>query len=69
MSTIRLTINGEPHRTGEGTSLEELLTGLGVPLTSVVVERNGRVVERGALCGVLLEDGDRLEVVRFVAGG
>ena len=69
MSTIRLTINGEPHRTGEGTTLEELLTGLGVPLTSVVVERNGRVVERGALGGVLLEDGDRLEVVRFVAGG
>ncbi len=69
MSTISLTINGESHRTGEGTTLEELLTGLGVPLTSVVVERNGRVVERDALAAVTLEHGDRLEVVRFVAGG
>lgn len=35
----------------------------------VVVERNGQPVERARYDKVLLADGDRLELVRAVAGG
>jgi thiamine biosynthesis protein ThiS len=35
----------------------------------VLVERNGEPVERAALARTALADGDRLELVRAVAGG
>jgi sulfur carrier protein len=34
-----------------------------------VVERNGEALVRSELDGVVLADGDRLELVRAVAGG
>ena len=38
-------------------------------LGTVVVERNGEALVRSELDGVVLADGDRLELVRAVAGG
>ncbi len=69
MQLFSLTINGEKHHTAAGTTLEGLLDALGVRKSSVVVECNGQVVERSRLAAVSLEPEDRLEIVRFVAGG
>ena len=65
--TIR--VNGEERQVPGGSTLADLLAGLDIPETNVVVERNGEVVARATLSQTRLNPGDRLEIVRFVGGG
>lgn len=53
----------------EGASVEDLLAQLGLGGRWVLVERNGEPVERRQLSITRLAEGDRLELVRAVAGG
>ena len=69
MATITVMTNGDPVLLPEGATLDDLLTRLGLGAKWVVVERNGEPVERSQMATTVLADGDRLEVVRAVAGG
>jgi len=66
---VELTVNGKPSAVPDGTSLTALVESLGLRVGSVVVEHNGSALLRSELAGVTLHDGDRLELVRAVAGG
>jgi sulfur carrier protein len=66
---MRLTVNGADREVAEGTTLPGLIEQLGLRVGSVVVEHNGTALLRSELAGVRLADGDRLELVRAVAGG
>lgn len=61
--------NGDPVDVPEGATVTDLLTSLGLGGKWVLVERNGEPVERAELDRTVLDDGDRLELVRAVAGG
>lgn len=64
-----VTVNGRPREVAAGATLPGLLTDLGLRAGSVVVELNGTALLRSEVDGVVLGDGDRLELVRAVAGG
>ena len=49
--------------------MADVLEVLGLAGRVVVVERNGEPVARSRVADVVLAQGDRLEVVRAVAGG
>jgi sulfur carrier protein len=66
---VIVTVNGEATEVVEGASVLDLLHQLGLGEKWVVVERNGDPVERRAVAGTMLAGGDRLELVRAVAGG
>jgi sulfur carrier protein len=66
---MTVTVNGGVRELPDGTGLVELIEQLGLRPGSVVVEHNGEALPRSAMDGVLLADGDRLELVRAVAGG
>jgi sulfur carrier protein len=66
---MQLVVNGAPREVEDGTSLPQLLEQLGLRVGSVVVEHNGTALLRSELAGTQLADGDRLELVRAVAGG
>jgi sulfur carrier protein len=66
---MRLTVNGRPQEVADGTTLPQLIEQLGLRVGSVVVEHNGAALLRSELPDVRLADGDRLELVRAVAGG
>lgn len=66
---MQVVCNGQPMDVAEGSSVAVLLEELGLGRRVVVVERNGQPVDRSAMAEVLLDEGDRLEVVRAVAGG
>ena len=66
---MQLTVNGRPADVAAGTTLPELIESLGLRVGSVVVEHNGTALLRSELGAVELADGDRLELVRAVAGG
>lgn len=66
---IPIRVNGEPREVPEGTSVEELLRALGLPLDAVAVERNSRLVRKLERGSTLLCADDRLEIVTLVGGG
>jgi sulfur carrier protein len=66
---MRLIVNGEAREFPDGTTLSELLRGLGVERNPVAVELNRRVVPRESHEATTLREGDRLEIVTLVGGG
>ena len=66
---VQLTVNGRSSEVADGTTLLALLEQLRLRPGSVVVEHNGTALLRSELAGAQLVDGDRLELVRAVAGG
>ncbi|HUQ62169.1 MAG TPA: sulfur carrier protein ThiS [Acidimicrobiales bacterium] len=61
--------NGDPVELADGSTVDDLLGALGLGGRWVLVERNGAPVERAALATTVLASGDKLELVRAVAGG
>ena len=66
---MQLTVNGRATQVDDATTLPTLIESLGLRVGSVVVEHNGTALLRSELAAVQLADGDRLELVRAVAGG
>lgn len=69
LTTLRLSVNGQPHALAAGTSLAELLAELGLDVRKVAVERNREIVPRSVYGAVRLAEGDALEIVHFIGGG
>ena len=67
--SVNVTANGDPVELGAGATVADLLERLGLGGKWVLVERNGEPVPRADLATTTLSDGDRLELVRAVAGG
>ena len=66
---MNVVVNGRLSELAQGTTLPALVEQLGLRVGSVVVEHNGTALLRSELAGVTLADGDRVELVRAVAGG
>lgn len=66
---VRVTANGEAFDLPSAQTVAEFVRGRGLDPRFVVVERNGEPLERSRYDSVTLEDGDRIELVRAVAGG
>lgn len=66
---MRLRLNGRDAEAPDGSTLDALLERLELAPGRIAVERNGRVVPRDRYAGVVLEDGDVIEVVQLVGGG
>jgi sulfur carrier protein len=65
---MSVTVNGEPRRVPEGTTIRGLLDLIGVR-GQAAVERNLELVPRARHAAERLSDGDALEVVQLVGGG
>ena len=63
-----VTINGKQEKTA-GMTILAYLEEAGYSPDRVVVEKNLEIIPREALGASLLEDGDSVEVLRFVGGG
>jgi thiamine biosynthesis protein ThiS len=67
---ITVLANGRPVEVADGTTVTGLLEALGLlPAQVIAVERNGEPVPRSGFAGCVLAGGDRVELVRAVAGG
>lgn len=70
---MRVVVNGDEVEVdaaaGDAPTLGALIEQLGLAKRLIVVERNGEPVPRAEVASTQLADGDRLELVRAVAGG
>ncbi|HWA02070.1 MAG TPA: sulfur carrier protein ThiS [Rhizomicrobium sp.] len=66
---LNIMLNGESRSLGGRLSIEGLLETLGLDSAKVAVERNLEIVPRSQYRAVVIDDGDRLEIVHFIGGG
>jgi len=67
--SVSVVANGKPREVNDGITISDLLHEYGWRPEWVVVEYNGEPLERARYPNVLLRAGDKLEIVRAVAGG
>lgn len=71
-SLLRLEVNGQERELpvpGTDASVLDLLASLDQHPKTVAVEVNRELVPRARFADTSLNDGDRVEIVRFVQGG
>jgi len=66
---VEIVANGKPYDVVPGTTVAAFARSRGLDPRFVIVEHNGEPLERSRYDDVALADGDRLELVRAVAGG
>jgi len=66
---VRVVANGDGVELPDGATLTDLLDAVGLGAKWVVAEVNGAAVNRSDMATVRLSEGDRVELVRAVAGG
>jgi sulfur carrier protein len=66
---MQVLANGAAIQLADGATLVDLLGAMGLGAKWVVAERNGHPVNRTEMAATVLADGDRIELVRAVAGG
>ncbi|MGB8520721.1 MAG: sulfur carrier protein ThiS [Candidatus Tumulicola sp.] len=66
---MKATINGEARDLPDGLTVAMLLEMLGTARTGVAVAHNDCVVRRSQYDAVRIGDGDRVEIIKAVAGG
>ncbi len=66
---MKATVNGEVRELPDGMTMERLLVHIDAPERGIAVAKNDRVVRRAAFAQEIVKDGDRVEIIRAVAGG
>lgn len=66
---MNIICNGEPKDIKAPLTLHGLAQSLGLNPQGVVAEVNGKIIEHDRFSDHPLQDGDRVELIRFVGGG
>jgi sulfur carrier protein len=66
---IEIELNGEPHRLAQGSSLFDLLEGLGLSNQPLALAVNRNVVPRQRWREHSVQPNDKIDVVRAIGGG
>lgn len=66
---INITANGKNFEVADAQPLPAFVEQIGLQPDKVVIERNGEALTQSEAKEVTLTEGDRLEIVRIVAGG
>ena len=66
---MTIAINGEHRKVERAGNVAELIEELALPALATLVEHNGLALRREEWNARALAEGDRIELVRIVAGG
>ncbi len=66
---MQIILNGEPAECPDGCTVADLLAQRNIPSAGTAVARNDAVVRKTRHADTVLADGDRIEIIRAVAGG
>ena len=66
---MTISLNGERVDAGETKTIAELIDRYQLPPQSILVEHNGLAVHRHEWAERSIAEGDRIELIRVVAGG
>lgn len=66
---ISVRINGETREFDQPLTVREILSDLAIKEGTVAIAVNESVVPKAEWDKILIQDGDRVEIIRVVAGG
>ena len=66
---MQIQVNGEPLEVAGPLTISALLSDLKIDYRLVAVEHNLTIIKRAAYDSVVVNEGDEIEIVRFVGGG
>ena len=69
LNVAKIQLNGSPYVINSETNLNQLLNKLRVQKNKVAIEVNGVIVEKNKYPKVILNKGDKVEIVHFIGGG
>jgi len=69
LNVAKIQLNGSPYEINTETNLNQLLNKLKIQKTKVAIEVNGVIVEKNKYPQVILNKGDKVEIVHFIGGG
>jgi len=69
LNVAKIQLNGSPYEINTETNLNQLLNKLKIQKTKVAIEVNGAIVEKNKYLKVILNKGDKVEIVHFIGGG
>ena len=69
LNVAKIQLNGTPYEINDGTNLNELLNKLKIQKNKVAIEVNGEIVEKNKYLNLILNKGDKVEIVQFIGGG
>ena len=69
LNVAKIQLNGSPYEINTETNLNQLLNKLKIKKTKVAIEVNGIIVEKNKYLKVILNKGDKVEIVHFIGGG
>ena len=69
LNVAKIQLNGDPYEINDGTNLNELLNKLKIQKNRVAIEVNGEIVEKNKYPNLILNKGDKVEIVQFIGGG
>ena len=69
LNVAKIQLNGSPYEINIETNLNQLLNKLKIKKTKVANEVNGAIVEKNKYPKVILNKGDKVEIVHFIGGG
>lgn len=69
LNVAKIQLNGDPYEINNGTNLNELLNKLKIQKNKIAIEVNGEIVEKNKYPNLILNKGDKVEIVKFIGGG
>ena len=69
LNVAKIQLNGSAYEIDTETNLNQLLNKLKIQKTKVAIEVNGAIVEKNKYLKVILNKGDKVEIVHFIGGG
>ena len=69
LNVAKIQLNGNAYEINTETNLNQLLNKLKIQKTKVAIEINGVIVEKNKYPKVILNKGDKVEIVHFIGGG
>ena len=69
LNVAKIQLNGNSYEINNGTNLNELLNKLKIQKNKVAIEVNGEIIEKNKYQNLILNKGDKVEIVNFIGGG
>ena len=69
LNVAKIQLNGTSYEINDGANLNELLNRLKIQKNKVAIEVNGEIVEKNKYPNLILNKGDKVEIVQFIGGG
>lgn len=66
---MTVTLNGEEKEIADSSSISGLIKELDLNEGHIVVELNGKIIDKNAYSETLINPGDKVEMLAFVGGG